>query len=434
MGHILETVKKKFLGSKELKNASWIIIGKIFQMVLSLFVGLLTARYLGPSNYGLVNYGASYVALFSSFCTLGINSVIIKEFADHPDEEGLSLGTALGLRAASSILSAIMIVAIVCVVDHNEPLTIQVTALCSFSLIFHIFDTINYWFQFRYQSKVTAFVTLIAYAASSAYKIVLLVFQMNVRWFAFATSIDYIVVAILLLVAYKRSGGQKFHFSLQKSKNILKISHHYILVGMMVSIYGQTDKLMLKQMVDETAVGFYSTATTVCGMWSFIIGALVDSIYPTIIRLYNEGKMAAFDRKNRQLYAIVFYVSVAVSVLFFFLGDFVIEILYGAAYAPAAMPLKIVCWYTAFSYLGTARNAWVVCENKQNYLKYIYVGAAAINVLTNFIFIPIWGASGAAAASLCTQILTSIVLPYFIKGLRPNAKLMLDAIMLKGIR
>lgn len=434
MKKLLTILKNRFLKNKEVKNAGWIIGGKIFQMILSLFVGLLTARYLGPSNYGLVNYGASYVALFSSICTLGINSVIIKEFADNPGEQGISMGTAIGLRAISAIVSSVMIVAIVSMVDKNEPLTILVTILCSVALIPQIFDTINYWFQFRYQSKITAIVTLIAYSVVSAYKIILLIWGKGVQWFAFSTSIDYIVIAILLLAAYKKYGGQKFKFSKSKAKSILGKSYHYILAGMMVSIYGQTDKLMLKQMLDEKSVGYYSTATSICSMWVFVLAAIIDSLYPTIIRLYNDGNITAFNRKNRQLYAIVFYLSISVSVIFFIFGDFIIRILYGSAYAPATMPLKVVSWYTAFSYLGTARNAWIVCENKQRYLKYIYISAAVVNVIMNAIFIPIWGATGAAIASLITQIITSLILPLFIKELRPNAMLMFEAILLKGIK
>ena len=42
---------KRFQTNKEVKNAGWIISGKIFQMILSFFISIITARYLGPSNY-----------------------------------------------------------------------------------------------------------------------------------------------------------------------------------------------------------------------------------------------------------------------------------------------------------------------------------------------------------------------------------------------
>jgi len=201
----------------------------------------------------------------------------------------------------------------------------------------------------------------------------------------------------------------------------------------MVSIYGQTDKLMLKQMLNTSEVGYYATASTVCNMWVFVLTAIIDSMYPSIMEANGEDEKL-FKKRNKQLYAIVFWVSVVVSIGFLIFGKLVISILYGKSFAPSVMPLKIITWYTAFSYLGVARNAWLVCKDKQKYLKYIYMMAVVSNIILNAVFIPLWGASGAAVASLITQILTSIVLPLLIKDLKENSILMLEAICLKGIR
>lgn len=124
--------------------------------LLAFVVGIFAARYLGPSNYGLINYAAAYAAFFASLCTLGINSVIVKNFVDHPDQQGETIGTTLLLRAISSLLSALAIIGIVSVVDRGERLTIVVVALYSIGLIFQVFDTLNYWFQARLQSKYSA--------------------------------------------------------------------------------------------------------------------------------------------------------------------------------------------------------------------------------------------------------------------------------------
>lgn len=423
---------KSFLKNKEVGNAGWLIGGKVVQMALSLVVGVITARYLGPGNYGLIGYATAYVTFFSAFCTLGLNSVIIKDFVDHKDEQGEAIGSAIVMRLISSILSTVMIVGFVSIVDRNEPTTIAVVALCSVGTIFHVFETFNFWFQSQYKSKITSIATLTAYVITSVYKIILLVLGKDVRWFAFSTSVDYIVIAVFLFIAYKKFGGAKLSFSLKKSKSLLKVSYNYILSTMMVAIYGQTDKLLLKQLCDDSAVGYFTTATTVCAMWVFVLQAIIDSVYPTILNLKDKDYQQ-YERKNRQLYAIVFYVSCAVSVGFLVMGDFVIKILYGEEYMPAADILKVVSWYTAFSYLGVARNAWIVSEGQQKYLKYIYGCAAILNVVMNLLLIPHIGTIGAAIATLVTQIFTSIVLPLFFKPLRPNAKLMLEAILLKNL-
>lgn len=422
------------LKNKEMKNAGWIIAGRIAQMVLSFLISIFTARYLGPSNFGIINYAGAYVAFFTSLCTLGINSVIIKEFIDHPDEQGNTVGTTIVLRAVSSLLSSITILGIVSAVDRGELVTIAVSGLCSIALVFRIFDTINYWFQSKYQSKVTAIAGLAAYIVTSLYKIILLVLQKSVVWFAFANTVDYMIIAVFLFQAYRKYEGPKLQFSWQKGKYLLSKSYHYILSGMMVAIYGQTDKLMLKQMLDETAVGYYSLAVAINNMWVFVLQAVIDSISPTIISLYKSRNADAFKRKNRQLYAIIIYASLFVAIVFSFFGRYAIALLYGTEYAPASKLLKIIAWYTTFSYLGVARDAWIVCTDNQKYLKHMYFSAAVVNVLLNLCFIPIWGATGAAVASLATQILTGIILPCFIRQMRPNVKLMVEAFLLKNIR
>lgn len=430
---MFDKLKAKYLSSKELKNAGWLISGRVIQMVLSFFISIFTARFLGPGNYGVINYASAYVAFFTSLCTLGINSVIIKDFAEHPQEQGKAIGTTLVLRGVSSALSTLMIIGIVGILDKGDRTTIVASGLCATALVFQVFDTINYWFQARYQSKVTAMATLFAYLAISVYKIILLILQKNVLWFAFASSVDYIFLAMFLLAAYRKYDGPKLSFSWSKGKALLGQSYHYILSGMMVAIYMQTDKLMLKQMLDETSVGYYSLASSINTMWVFVLTAIIDSMFPTIISLYKTDRQA-FEKKNRQLYAIIIYISIFVSLVFVFFGKFMIRLLYGVEYLPATVPLRIITWYTIFCYLGVARGAWIICENKQKYLKYMYVSAAVINILLNYFMIPVLGASGAALASLITQICTCILLPCCVRDLRPNVKLMLQGFLLKDIR
>ena len=424
---------KRIMKNASVRNAGWLIFGKAGQMAISLIVGLITARYLGPSNYGLIHYASAYSVFFMAFCTLGINSVLVKEFIDHPQEEGEIIGSALALRAVSSCLSAGVIVGLVCILDAGERTTIVVTALSSLSLIFAIFETFNYWFQARLESRVTAMAMLAAYALTSAYKVILLIGRKGVEWFAFSASLDYIMTAALQLLSYKRHGGRRLSFSLKTSRRLLGRSVHFILPGMMTAVYGYTDKLMLKQMLGETQVGYYATATAICGMWSFVLMAVIDSMHPTIIAA-REKDYSLYEKRNRQLYAAVLYLAAFVSAVFFIFGEEMILVLYGEAYLPAAAPLKVATWYTAFSYLGVARNAWMVCEDKQRCLKYIYAGAAACNVVLNALLIPPFGTTGAAAASLATQILIAIVLPFALKDLRRNSVLMMEAAILKGLR
>ena len=423
---------KRILKNRTVCNAAWLISGRLLNKAIVFLVGLLTARYLGPKNYGLVTYATAYTTFFASLCTLGINAIIIKNFVDHPDEVGQAIGTTLVLRAASSLLSAIMIIGIVSIVDRDEPLTILVVALSCIELLFHVFDTFKQWFQSRLESKYVAIATLLSTIATSTYKILILVAGKSVVWFALSLSVDYAVVAACLLLMYKKKKGPQLSFSVKKGKQLLSSSYSFIISGVMVAVFSGTDKLMLKQMLGEESVSYYTLAVSISMVASFVLEAVIQSMVPSVIEAYKKDKKL-YEKRNRQLYAIVFYVAIAFSLTVCVFAEPIVYLCYGEAYAQMIMPLRIVVWYTAFSYLGGARSAWLVCENKQNYQNLLYAGAAVVNVLINYLLIPVLGPTGAAFATLVTQVFTTVALPAVFPPLRDNVKLILEAISLNKV-
>ena len=264
------------------------------------------------------------------------------------------------------------------------------------------------------------------------YMVILLIYKKNVLWFSIASSIEYLILAISLYIMYKKKQGQKLKVNQSLIKRLLSESYHFIISGMMISIYNSTDRFMLKQMLSESDVAYYTTAVTISGLCTFLLSAIIQSLTPVIIESKNKNN-DLYEKRNKELYAIVFYISTIISLFIAIFSKIIINTLYGESYLPATIPLIILTWYTAFSYLGVARDPWIVCEKKQNYSKYIYIIAAFVNIIINYALIPIWGASGAAFASLVTQIGTVLIFPLLYRDLRPNVKLIFEAIFLKNI-
>ena len=76
---ILKNLKKRDDNkAKVVKNVAWAVLGKIINMLGVLLVGILVARYLGPEQYGLMNYVISYVALFTIIATFGLSNIEIR--------------------------------------------------------------------------------------------------------------------------------------------------------------------------------------------------------------------------------------------------------------------------------------------------------------------------------------------------------------------
>ena len=430
---MIKKIVNKLKGNRFFSNVIWDMGGKVFQMILTLIVGMLTARYLGPSNYGVIGETASYVSFFSVICQLGFNSTAVKEIMDNKEREGEILGTSIFFRVCTSLISTVAITCLLYILKDGDKVIVWVAFLQSLSLIFQSFEMIHYWYQSRLETHVSVKIQSFAYVIMAVYKIALLALGKSVHWFAFSNALEMAVVAIALLFIYGRGEGKRLTVSLSAGKEMLKRSYHFILSGLMVTIYSEMDKIMLGEMLSEAAVGFYTAATKVSSMWSFVLIALINSSRPLIISSKNSSQ-ELYVKQNKRLYAAVIWIGIAAGLGVTILGKWIIYFMYGDAYLPATSSLQISAWYTMFAMLGTARGIWIVCEEKAKYVKYYLGIGAVINIILNYLLIPGFGSGGAAAATLITQIFTAVLAPALFKETRVYTKYVFEAFMLKGIR
>ena len=93
---------RKFLSSKGFRkyftNTSWLLGERILRMTISLFVGIYVARYLGPERYGLLSYALSFVWLFSSLASFGLDDILVRELVKLPDQRQNLIGTVFCLK------------------------------------------------------------------------------------------------------------------------------------------------------------------------------------------------------------------------------------------------------------------------------------------------------------------------------------------------
>ena len=409
--------------SKVIKNAGWIIGCKIAQSALSLVINMISARFLGPSNYGLITYVASIVAFVLPIMQLGLSKTLVMDLIERPNEEGTVLGTAFAMNIVSALACMTAVYGYLRIVDSNEPTTILVGFIYSISLIFQATEIFNYWFQAKLLSKYISIASLIAYVVVACYKIYLLVNGKSVVWFALSNSIDFAIISVILFVVYQKKGNQRLSISFKLGKEMLKRSKHYILSAMMVTIFQQTDRIMLKQILNETETGYYSAAITCVGVTAFIFQAIIDSFRPEILEA-KKKKSINYESDVSMLYCVITYLALIQCVVMTVCAKPIVLILYGSKYINSITPLQIAVWFSTFSYYGAVRNIWILAENKQRYLWIINLSGAILNVVLNAILIPFFGASGAASASLVTQVFTNVIIGYILKPISYNNKLM----------
>ena len=418
---------------KSFSNACWIIGCKLIKAVLTLVTTMITARYLGVSDFGVINYAAGLVAFVVPIMKLGIDSVLVHQIVEKPDAEGEIVGTSIVLNLISAFLCILGIGAFVCIANRGEEETIIVCVIYSVLLVFQAVEILQYWFQAKLMSKYSSMAMLFAYIIVAASQILMIVFKVNIYWFALSYSIDYLFISLILLIAYAKKGTQKFKFSFKRAKELFSISKYYIVSSLLVTVFSQTDRIMLKLMIDSEATGIYSAAATCAGMTSFIFAAIIDSMRPVIFQVAKDEDKTLFHKRMTELYSVIIYFSLIQCVVITLLSPIIIKIMYGEEFAASVNALRIVVWFTTFSYLGSVRNVWMLAENKQKYLWIINLSGALGNVILNLILIPIMGVNGAAVASLCTQIFANVIIGYIVRPISFNNKLMVRGLNPKHI-
>lgn len=418
--------------NKTIQNAKWIIGCKIVQSLLQMVVGMLSARYLGPSNYGLINYAASIVAFAAPVMQLGLHGTLVQEYVVTPEREGQIMGTSLVLNLVSGLACIVGVTSFAALGSASDPVTVTVCAIYSIQLIFQAFEMLLYWYQAKLLSKYSSLATLGAYVVVSAYKIWLLATGKSVYWFALSQSLEYCLMGIAMLVFYKKLGGQKLSFSWTLAKDMFSRSKFYILASMMNVIYNSTDHVMLTLMLGQAENGFYTAAVKCAGIAVFVFNAIRDSARSPVLQSKRESR-EKYEKNIVRTYSIFLYLSLAQAVGFMLLAKPIVWFLYGEAYIAAVPVLRVLGWMMLFSNLGMIRNIWILAEEKYDVLWRINLGGAIANVILNALMIPHWGAWGAAFASMLTQMFMNFILGFLMPSIRPNNRLMLKALHPKQI-
>ena len=413
---------------KYFANTSWLLGEKILRMVVALFVAIYVARYLGPERYGFLSYALSFVWLFSSLASLGIDDILIRELVRSPVQRRNLLGTVFWLKVCGSIVMGTAIAAVLHFKAEDQQ-TYWLIAIIALGFLFQATNVVEFFFQAQVQSKFTVRAQIIQLLITSLLKIYLVWSEAELVWFAVALMLDQVVVAVLLLIMY-RWKIEKFpylSFNIIKAKLLLKDAWPLIFAGMVVSIYMKIDQIMLKEMLNTKAVGVYAGAVKLCEAWYFVPTALVASLFPAIVEARKNSEKI-YEERVQKLYDLMVWGSVAVALPTTLLSDWIILILYGTDFQEAADVLRIYIWAGVFVSLGVASSKWLVAENLQRYSFYVTTLGAILNVGCNLWFIPIYGIKGAAFATLIAQGTVSFVSLSFFSKTRKNCWKMINSL------
>ena len=403
-----------------LKNTSWLLLERLLRIFGGLFVGIWIARYLGPKDFGILNYALAYVAFFKVFTGLGLNQIVVRELVKYPKLTNYTLGTAFGLKFFGAFLAMIGVYASLFLLQTDN-VTKLVIFFLIFRMVFQSVDVIDYFFQAKVISKYTVIARSLAFLCSSLLNIYFILNEYSVVYFALSLFIDLLLSALFLLIIYQKNDYviKQWRFSKKTAINLMKFAWPLALSVFLISIHTKIDQVMIGNMLDIEQVGIYSVAVKLSDAWLFFPGILVSTFMPYFISLREVDKKL-YQYRLIQFYSLMFWIGVFVGLVVMLFGESIISLLFGEIYTDAYMALVFNIWNGIFISQAIARGIWMISENLQIYRLYSNIIVAVLNISINILLIPIYGIAGAAIATLITQFIGTWVISLFWKPLRQS--------------
>jgi len=400
-------------------NTSWMMGEKIIRMGVNFVVGILVARKLGPNGYGLLNYGLSMVALFAVISSLGLDEIVVRNLVSDTWKKDRILGTTFGLRLAGAILILILAPSVSYLVNHDRE-SFYIVFILAFGPIFQSLTVIDFFFHSRVQARYSSIALGISFGISSLLKVVLICINANVFLFAAAYLFEYVAMALAFMGMYEKKGNHLVQWEFQKTEALalLKDAFPVIFAGFLMVVYSRIDQVMIKSMLGNEALGYYSVSVALTEAWHVIPFVLTASLFPAIIQA-KADREAVFRNRLRQIYSLLIWSAVAIALPVSLTSNWIVQTLFGAAYGQSGPVLAILIWNCIFIFLHLANGKWIITENNQRIWLWITPVGCLINIVGNLLFIKKYGIEGAAVATLMTQFFTSHLAFAFIRKTLP---------------
>ena len=394
---------------KYFSNTSWLMAERISRMIITFFVGIYVARYLGPDLFGLLSYTNSFVGLFLAIATLGIESVVIRELVKRPKNKNELLGTAFGIKILGTLLMWFFIWIAVSI-SNNEKQTNEFIYIISLSIFFQAFNIIDFNFQAEVKAKYVTQVKLVQLFFTSFTKLYLIYIEASLIWFVWVYFLDALFLASGLVFIYLIKSGKVslWKWEWEVASKLLRDSWPLILSGVLISIYVKIDQVMIKEIIGDREVGIYAVATSLSTATYFIPLVITDSLFPAIINAKNNDSITYYKRLQR-LYDILIWIAIIISIIVFFISEYIISYFFGYEYFESSSVLKIAIFTGIFVNIGLVNNKFFTAENRQKDILYRSILGVFTNIILNFFLIKKYGADGAALTTIIASFSASII-------------------------
>lgn len=409
--------EKKSLKLNFVMNAALTMSSFLFPLISFPYV----SRVLQPEALGKVSFATSLIEYFLMFAMLGIPTYGIRACAKVRDDrtalsrtvqELVIINLVMGLVSYGALLLGVFLVP---QLAQDRKLYLLVSLTIGFNII---------GMEWLYKSlEQYAYITL----RSVLFKAVALgcmfalvhtpedyVLYGGITILASSASCVFNLFHSRRFISWRPAGG--YHFIPH-----LKAVAVFFAMACASTVYTHLDTVMLRFLTDDVTVGYYHAAVRIKSILVSIVTSLGAVLLPRASYYVEQGKMEEFRRITHKALNFVFVAALPMMVYFIFFAREGIFLLSGEEYAGSVLPMQWIMPTLLLIGLSNVLGIQILVPlGRERVVLWSIVSGAVVDVVLNFVLIPLWGASGAAAATTVAELVV-LVVQFLVLGAQARA-------------
>lgn len=387
------------------KATIWFMVCSFIQKGISFITTPVFTRLLTKEQYGLYSVYMSWLQILTIFTTFRLDySVFNKGMSKYPKDRDGYASSMLGL---TTCLTSILLILYFFFRNWiNEFTELNTVIILGMFLELYVLPAISFWslrerYEFHYKSVVLA--TLLVSVFNAVFGVIAVLASED-KGVARVLScvLAQFCVGIVIYVRLMLKGHKficKDYWEFAVLFNIPLIPHYFS-----TYIVEQSDKIMIQKMISMSASALYSVAYAVGGIVKIFSSSVANTLIPLQYRLLEKKD---YKKLNKQICYIMTLVAGLVFV-FSCIGPEIIMILGGREYMSAVYVMPPVAVSVFFSFLYTLLANIEFYFEKNKFAMIISFIGAALNVVLNFFFLPIFGYVAAAYTTLLSYAVYAV--------------------------
>lgn len=398
-----------------LKNLKLFLSGKSLLAITTLIIGVITARLLTPENRGLYTLFFTISGLLVTIFHIGISPANIYFTNIKKININILMGNTLIYLFLSSFLIGLFLILLV-LFDFTGPFVTSqpwviwfmlwvtfcytLTEVCITGLIlaYNKYKFLNKSLVF--QSVALLISCLLIYVVEFDLEKSLGLRVSFLLFFTFWFVITFIKLSLII----------KFSFSFDILIKQLKFGSKNWLQNLIGFLNVRSYILLLGILSSPTVVALFSVAWIFVEVLRFIPDAVATMILPELTNNKSKDQQILLTIKTLK---IIFYLVLLLSLFFYLISDYFIPFIFGSAYQESVNISKFLMLGAAFGVIYQVLTRYYTSQARQIYSIIAGLCGLVVGLICSFIFIPISGGEGAAAAFLISSVTTALFGIYF---------------------